>query len=210
MTPTPILRKNNDDTFEAWVQPASGTSPIDSVRQRRDITRGKQMVKENREMAEADPVAGAPHWKKMVAPYQIPSARKAAWQIANTLVPYALLSYLMYCALVSWWLTLPLAILAGGFLVRTSYENGAWRIIQSTGGFLPVRAGDLRHHSEAKTVTFRTSSESVLPATRLPEECRTYPRARFDHSACATLISGSAGGKAWLAASRWLSPWMEA
>jgi omega-6 fatty acid desaturase (delta-12 desaturase) len=37
----------------------------------------------------------------------------------NTLVPYAALWYLMYLSLsVSWWLTIPLAILAGAFLVR--------------------------------------------------------------------------------------------
>jgi acyl-lipid omega-6 desaturase (Delta-12 desaturase) len=41
------------------------------------------------------------------------------WQIVNTLVPYAGLWYLMYLSLaLSWWLTLPLAVLAGGFLVR--------------------------------------------------------------------------------------------
>src|SRR4029077_7056387 len=37
----------------------------------------------------------------------------------NTLVPYAVLWYLMYLSLaVSWWLAVPLAVLAGGFLVR--------------------------------------------------------------------------------------------
>lgn len=54
-----------------------------------------------------------------MAKYQKPSAPKALWQIVNTLVPYALLWYLMYLSLaVSWWLTIPLAILAGAFLVR--------------------------------------------------------------------------------------------
>ena len=39
--------------------------------------------------------------------------------MVNTLVPYAALWYLMYLSLaVSWWLTLPLAVLAGAFLVR--------------------------------------------------------------------------------------------
>src|ERR1041385_7085126 len=58
-------------------------------------------------------------WKKIVAKYQNPSAPRAAWQIVNTLGPYALLWFLMYHTLaVSWWLTLPLAILAGAFLVR--------------------------------------------------------------------------------------------
>lgn len=58
-------------------------------------------------------------WKSIVVQYQRPSAAKASWQIANTLVPYALLWFVMYhTAAVSWWLTLPLAILAGAFLVR--------------------------------------------------------------------------------------------
>jgi len=58
-------------------------------------------------------------WKKIVADYQKPSAPRALWQIVNTLVPLALLWYLMYLSLaVSWWITAPLAILAGAFLVR--------------------------------------------------------------------------------------------
>ena len=58
-------------------------------------------------------------WKKIVVQYQKPSATRASWQIVNTLVPYALLWFLMYRTVaISWWLTAPLAILAGAFLVR--------------------------------------------------------------------------------------------
>ena len=58
-------------------------------------------------------------WKDIVAKYQQPSTGRALWQIINTLVPYASLWYLMYRSLaVSWWLTVPLALLAGAFLVR--------------------------------------------------------------------------------------------
>lgn len=58
-------------------------------------------------------------WKQIVARYQKPSVGRAVWQIANTLLPYAALWYVMYLSLaVSWWLTLPLAILAGAFLIR--------------------------------------------------------------------------------------------
>jgi len=58
-------------------------------------------------------------WKQIVARYQKPSVGRGVWQIVNTLVPYAALWYLMYLSLaVSWWLTLPLAVLAGAFLVR--------------------------------------------------------------------------------------------
>jgi omega-6 fatty acid desaturase (delta-12 desaturase) len=58
-------------------------------------------------------------WKELVAQYQTPSFARSLWQIANTLVPYAILWYLMYRSLqVSYWITLPLALLAGAFLVR--------------------------------------------------------------------------------------------
>jgi acyl-lipid omega-6 desaturase (Delta-12 desaturase) len=58
-------------------------------------------------------------WKEIVLKYQEPSVWRALWQIVNTFVPYAFLWYLMYLSLaVSWWLTVPLALLAGGFLVR--------------------------------------------------------------------------------------------
>jgi omega-6 fatty acid desaturase (delta-12 desaturase) len=63
--------------------------------------------------------ADAPAWKGIVAKYQKPSTGRALWQVANTLGPYLLLWYLMYRSLaVSWWITVPLAILAGAFLVR--------------------------------------------------------------------------------------------
>ncbi|MCE9616433.1 MAG: fatty acid desaturase [Lentisphaerae bacterium] len=60
-----------------------------------------------------------PAWRAVLANYETPSAWRSGWQLANTLVPYAGLWYLMYLAqAISIWLALPLAILAGGFLVR--------------------------------------------------------------------------------------------
>src|ERR1041385_9475288 len=59
------------------------------------------------------------HWKRIVARYQTPANGRAIWQLVNTLVPYGMLWYLMYLSLsISIWLTIPLALLAGGFLVR--------------------------------------------------------------------------------------------
>ncbi len=59
-------------------------------------------------------------WKTIVARYQRPSTRRAVWQMVNTLLPYAALWVLMYfTAAISWWLTIPLAVLAGAILVRT-------------------------------------------------------------------------------------------
>jgi len=58
-------------------------------------------------------------WKTIVKQYQQPSTPRAVWQIVNTLGPLALLWYLMYLSLaVSWWLVIPLAVIAGVFLVR--------------------------------------------------------------------------------------------
>src|SRR5438034_9364210 len=58
-------------------------------------------------------------WKQIVARYQEPALWRGVWQVVNTLVPYAAIWYLMHLSLaVSWWITVPLAILAGGFLVR--------------------------------------------------------------------------------------------
>jgi omega-6 fatty acid desaturase (delta-12 desaturase) len=58
-------------------------------------------------------------WKAIVAKYQEPSIWRALWQIINTVAAYGLVWYLMYLSLsVSWCLVVPLAILAGGLLVR--------------------------------------------------------------------------------------------
>ncbi len=58
-------------------------------------------------------------WKEIVAKYQEPSMPRAVWQLINTLGLYGLLWFLMYRSLtISWWLLVPLSILAGGLLVR--------------------------------------------------------------------------------------------
>lgn len=65
--------------------------------------------------AQADETA----WRQIVLQYQKPSRWRALWQIADTIVPYGTIWYFMYLSLsVSWWLVLPLALLAGMFLVR--------------------------------------------------------------------------------------------
>ena len=58
-------------------------------------------------------------WKQIVAQYKKPSTSRALWQFTSTLGAYLLVWWLLYLSLtVSWWLTAPLAILAGGLLVR--------------------------------------------------------------------------------------------
>ncbi len=65
------------------------------------------------------PIVATAVWKKAVAEFQKSSGRRASWQLVNTLVPYALVWYLMYQAMsVSLWLAWPLAFLGGALLVR--------------------------------------------------------------------------------------------
>jgi acyl-lipid omega-6 desaturase (Delta-12 desaturase) len=67
----------------------------------------------------AGPAPAAPDWKELVLKYQEPSLGRALWQLTDTLGLYALLWYLAWRSLpISWWLAVPLAVLAGGVLVR--------------------------------------------------------------------------------------------
>jgi acyl-lipid omega-6 desaturase (Delta-12 desaturase) len=57
--------------------------------------------------------------RENVVRFQTASTWKAVWQLANSVVPYALLWVAMVFALsVSYWLMLPLAVVAAGFLAR--------------------------------------------------------------------------------------------
>jgi omega-6 fatty acid desaturase (delta-12 desaturase) len=61
----------------------------------------------------------APAWKEIVARYQEPALSSSVWQILSSLVPYVALWALMFWSVqISLWLTLPLMVLAAGFLVR--------------------------------------------------------------------------------------------
>jgi len=60
-----------------------------------------------------------PHWQDLVKKYQVPDNWRSVWQIANSVLPYVAMWYLMYRSLsVSYWLTLLLAPLAAGFMTR--------------------------------------------------------------------------------------------
>lgn len=55
-----------------------------------------------------------------LATYQRPCTASSTWQLVNTLVPFALLWAAAYYTLqVSFWLALPVILLASGFLIRT-------------------------------------------------------------------------------------------
>jgi len=71
----------------------------------------------------ANPVSvgqqGRAAWRKVVAPYEHSERWRANWQLADTLIPYAALWVAMYFSLrVSYGLTLALAVVAAGFMVR--------------------------------------------------------------------------------------------
>ncbi|MDH4619056.1 fatty acid desaturase [Brevibacillus sp. AY1] len=58
--------------------------------------------------------------KKKIAPFERTDTKASIRQIFNTLVPYVLLWYAAYHSLsVSYWLTLPILIVASGFMIRT-------------------------------------------------------------------------------------------
>ncbi len=65
------------------------------------------------------PTQDKDNWKSIIRTYQNADWRRSLWQLTNTLVPYIGLWVLMCYALqISFWLTLPLSIIAAGFLVR--------------------------------------------------------------------------------------------
>jgi omega-6 fatty acid desaturase (delta-12 desaturase) len=76
-------------------------------------------MSDNTVLTESDRQADTMAWKEIVAKYQEPVLWRSVWQMCNTLIPYAALWYLMYLSLsVSYWLAVPLAVLAAGFMVR--------------------------------------------------------------------------------------------
>jgi acyl-lipid omega-6 desaturase (Delta-12 desaturase) len=61
----------------------------------------------------------APGWQSIISKYNKPRISRSVWQLINSIVPYIILWILMVFTLkVSFWLTLPLIILAAGFLIR--------------------------------------------------------------------------------------------
>jgi len=63
---------------------------------------------------------GQNQWRIILNLYSSSDLRQSLWQIANTLIPYFILWYLMYRSLeVSYWLTLLLAIPTAGLFMRS-------------------------------------------------------------------------------------------
>jgi omega-6 fatty acid desaturase (delta-12 desaturase) len=59
-------------------------------------------------------------WQPIVAKYAKPELARSLWQLANSVIPYFVLWGIMIWSIqISYWITLALAPLAGGFLMRT-------------------------------------------------------------------------------------------
>lgn len=77
------------------------------------------MIIEQNQTTSTSSTATANAWKEIVQPFQQPSRLASSWQLANTLVPYAVVWVLAaWCLTISYWLILPLVALGGGFMVR--------------------------------------------------------------------------------------------
>ncbi|HET8881582.1 MAG TPA: fatty acid desaturase, partial [Solimonas sp.] len=73
----------------------------------------------HREPASPFSAADKAAWRAIIETYRQSSLPRAVWQLGSTVALYAAAWALMYFSVgVSWWLTVPLAILAGGLLVR--------------------------------------------------------------------------------------------
>ena len=58
-------------------------------------------------------------WQEVVAKYQTPKLSSSLWQVANTIIPFFVLLYVMYLSLsYSYWLTLALALPTGALMTR--------------------------------------------------------------------------------------------
>ena len=58
-------------------------------------------------------------WRQVVAGYQRPDTKRSLWQVCNSIVPYLVLWYLaLRLTSVSYWLVVPVVLLAAGFMVR--------------------------------------------------------------------------------------------
>ena len=60
-------------------------------------------------------------WQGIVSKYAYPETWRSLWQVFNSVFPFFVMWYLMYRSLeIGYWLTLILAVFAGGFMMRCS------------------------------------------------------------------------------------------
>jgi omega-6 fatty acid desaturase (delta-12 desaturase) len=131
-------------------------------------------------------------WQAAIMPYQKPDFWRSSWQLLNSIGPYLLLWYASYRLLeVSWWATLPTALLAGSFLIRifiishdcghgsffrSQRANAFWGAVTSGLPFLPYHAWRQEHavhHSHSGDLDNRGVGDID---TRTVEEYLAAPR----------------------------------
>jgi acyl-lipid omega-6 desaturase (Delta-12 desaturase) len=95
---------------------ANANLPTTRIKPARDAADGQEPMEDQ---TQAERAIDRAAWREIVARYQKSSARRALWQLVNTLVPYAALWVFIYWSLqVSVWLVVPLGILMSAFQVR--------------------------------------------------------------------------------------------
>lgn len=115
-----------------------------------------------------------PAWVELVKPYTIPDHRKSIWQLINSIVPFFATWVAMYYSLsISYFLTLPLALLAALFLMRIFIIQhdcghnsffGSTKLNNAIGPFLGIitmtpyaswRSSHAKHHASSGDLDFR-------------------------------------------------------
>src|SRR2546425_2937443 len=135
-------------------------------------------------------------WKQAVIKHQQPTLRKSVWQVINTLIPYLALCGLMIWSLdVSYWLTLAVAVAAGGFLIRvfiifhdcghgsffrSQRANHFWGFVTGVLTFTPYhqwRQKHALHHATSGDLDRRGNSS--ICGLEVHEHLSGPPRERF-------------------------------
>jgi acyl-lipid omega-6 desaturase (Delta-12 desaturase) len=142
----------------------------------------------------SDNVATLPDYQSLnreIAPYRQPSRLKSIWQLTNTLVSYVALWVLIWLVMdYSVWLSLPLILLAAGFLVRifiifhdcghgsffrSKRANHFWGVVTGVLTFTPYytwRMSHARHHGTSGNLDKRGQGDVW---TMTVEEYRNAP-----------------------------------
>ncbi len=138
------------------------------------------------------------NWRQIVATYQHSDLKRSVWQIADSVVPYLALWYLAYRLLaVSFWLALPVTLLAAGFMVRVFIifhdcghgsffqSDAANRAVGYLTGILTLtpyddwRAEHARHHATAGDLDQRGTGDVWTMTVREYREAPFWRRVGY-------------------------------
>lgn len=133
-----------------------------------------------------------------MAAYQRPGRLRSIWQLANSLTGYTILWYIAYRMLdYSFWLTLPVAVLMGGFLVRifivfhdcghgsffrSKKANGFWGVVTGFLTFTPYhrwRASHARHHATSGNLDKRGEGDVWMMTVKEYAQASRFERLKY-------------------------------